>query len=384
MNFEYQQIAEQNDDGLYLAEHEEQQIPPEIQLVRLRVDEPVAPRLNLEYRAEHNAAHPYRQHRVERSHCRAVVFNGVDGGDGRLHDLREIFAVYRRTAAEYLNDGLDILLPVESFQLVQGVEKRVLRALSGRLEDIDHIRAGFFDLCRRLLEHRSVVRQYSRAVHHIRNLDERRGDLVADVLHAGNERFVQLDERRERGGGVFYRTGENLLIGKLDEPFTRLTCGICHSLCLFSLGFDVIQRFSRLCESRRIAENVLSRVCDRALAAVAVFQHFQCVLKRGVYLVYVHAYLRDGRVDIRRSGHGILKLHERLIQLLRVEGVRADARSRGGEVSHRFVGSFQRVYRLLYNAVERAGRVIVLYVLGYFVCRFHHRVDDDLKIRLVY
>ena len=126
------------------------------------------------------------------------------------------------------------------------------------------------------------------------------------------------------------------------------------------------------------------RVGDRAAAAVAVLKNSQRFLKARVYLVDVHVYLGDSRVDVRRCGHVLFHLHQYLVELLRVERVLRDAGRRCGERRHGLIGGLERGYRLFYNAVERAGGVVALDVLGDAVGRLHHSVDDDFKIRLVY
>ena len=93
------QVSGDDDGRLQLAQHKEQQIPPEIQLRRLGVGQPLGAGVYLQNGGQYHAAHPNGQHRVKRRHGRAVVCDGIDLVHGGLHHFREILAVGHRVSA---------------------------------------------------------------------------------------------------------------------------------------------------------------------------------------------------------------------------------------------------------------------------------------------
>ena len=170
LDLQYVQVAGNDDRRLYLAQHEKEQVPPEVQLRRLRIDQALRPGVYLDEGRQYHAAHPDGQHRVERRHGRAVVGDGIHRVHAGLHHFRKILTVHRRVAAQDIHQRIHVFVCGQPLQVVYGALQRGQQLLRSRPQQRHGVAHGVSGLRQCGLHGLGVPGQRGHALHGVRHL----------------------------------------------------------------------------------------------------------------------------------------------------------------------------------------------------------------------
>ena len=391
-----QQVAGDYYRGLYLAHHEEQQIPAEEQLHGLGVHKSLGACVRLEYRNEDNAADPYRQHRVERSHRGAVVRYRVYRGDAGLHYLREVLAVDRRTAAQQVDKrGEVVLVGRDAVELLQRLRKGCDDARGCGLHRVERIVQRGFCALDGVAQDERVVIQLAHTVKRRRNVEENVLDGLGKLLDGGDDGVRQaedgINDIRAVADGLLNIVPVRQGIEPLAEVVEVIGYLLRESLCVlpdlsvsgdrvapaahliaagYRVGGGLLDRFLR--RSYRLGIAGLDGVLEPVERCLHLFKR---LIHSEVYLRHVVAYL----AALRKLG---VDVGNYLIQLRGVDADVAAAARR--EVIQRALRRVQRGQRLLQNDVQRLSGVILSDLGRDDIRLLHDTAYQNFEIVLVY